>query len=73
MELGNAWFLQVPAAGAQASRAVAPPVRGFGLLETAPQGPELPLIGNRFRELREDDASVSPSVACEVTVSRRMT
>ena len=48
-ELGNEWFLQAPALGAQASGAAAAPLRGFWLLETAPQGPELPLIGNRFR------------------------
>ena len=58
MELGNEWFLQAPAAGAPASGAAAAPVRVFWLFETAPQGPELPLIGNRFRELREDDAPV---------------
>ena len=46
MELGNEWFLQAPAAGAQASGAVAPPVRDDWLLDTAPQGPDLPLIGN---------------------------
>ena len=56
---------------AQASGTVAPPVRGFWLFETAPQGLELPLIGHRFRELREDDAPVLPNVACEVTVSPR--
>ena len=29
-------------------------------MEAAPQGPKLPLVGNRFKDFREDDAPVSP-------------
>ena len=49
MELGNECFLQPQAPGTAPTTAAAP--RGLWLLEAAPQLPELPLIGNRFREL----------------------
>ena len=69
MELSNGWFLQAPAPGAQTSVAAAPPLFVFLLLETGPHGPEWPLIGNRFKELCEDDAPVSPIVACRAKAS----